>query len=80
MGLGGENVSIYLHLQIREMKPKEISRIMTAYRQTLQTLCVKDGDDPLTEMIAKAIIKVAQAGIDDPAEISAEAIKELEVR
>lgn len=73
-------MSTYLHLLIREMKPKDISRIMTAYRQTLQTLCVKDGDDPLTELIAKTIIKVAQAGVDDPAEISAQAIKELEIR
>ncbi|WP_225645918.1 MULTISPECIES: hypothetical protein [Bradyrhizobium] len=46
----------------------------------LHALSVKDRDDPLTEMIAKTIIKVAQSGLRDPAEISAQAIKALEVR
>jgi len=32
------------------------------------------------EMIAKEIIKLAQTGIKDPAQISALAIKELEIR
>ncbi|MCP1842943.1 hypothetical protein ACVIHI_004137 [Bradyrhizobium sp. USDA 4524] len=45
----------------------------------LHALSVKDRDDPLTEMIAKTIIKVAQSGLRDPAEISAQAIKALEV-
>jgi hypothetical protein len=36
--------------------------------------------DPLTEMIAKKIIKIAQTGIKDPVQISAQAIKEPEVR
>jgi len=73
-------MSMYLHTQIREMKPTEISCIMTAYERTLHALCVKDRDDPLTEMIAKTVIKVAQTDIADPAEISAQAIKQLEIR
>jgi hypothetical protein len=51
-----------------------------AYQQAGHTLCVKDRDDPLTEMIAKKIIEIAQTGIKDPAQISALAIKELEIR
>jgi hypothetical protein len=62
------------------MKPEEISRITAAYEQALRTLCVKDRDDPLTEMIAKKIIKIAQTGVHDPAQISALVIKELEIR
>lgn len=73
-------MSTYLHTQIRQMKPTEISRIVTAYERTLHALSVKDRDDPLTEMVAKTIIKVAQTEIADPAEISAQAIKQLEVR
>ena len=57
-----------------------MSRITAAYEQALHTLCVKDRDDPLTEMIAKKIIKIAQTGVRDPAQISALAIKELEMR
>ena len=70
-------MAIFLHLQTHTMGPKEVSRIMQAYERALRVLCVKD---PLTEMIAKKIIKVAQTGIKDPADISALAIKELEIR
>ena len=73
-------MSIYLHLQTHGMGPKEVSLVTKAYEQTLHTLCVKDRDDPLTEMIAKTIINIAQTGIKDPAKISALAIKELEIR
>ena len=62
------------------MGPEEISRIIAAYEQALQTLCVKDRDDPLTEMIAKKIIKIAQTGVDDAAQLSALAIADLGVR
>jgi hypothetical protein len=60
--------------------PEEISRIIAAYEQALDTLGVKDRDDPLTEMIAKKIIKIAQTGVHDVAQLSAQAIKELGVR
>ena len=62
------------------MQPDEISRVTAAYEQALHTLCVKDRDDPLTEMIAKTIIKVAQTGVHDAAQISALTIKQLGVR
>jgi hypothetical protein len=62
------------------MHPDEISRVTAAYEQALHTLCVKDRDDPLTEMIAKTIIKIAQTGVHDAAEISALTIKQLGVR
>jgi hypothetical protein len=60
--------------------PKEVNCIIAAYEQTLHTLCVKDRDDPLTEMIAKKIIKIAQAGVDDAAQLSALVIAGLGVR
>ena len=60
--------------------PKEVNCIIEAYEQALHTLCVKDRDDPLTEMIAKTIIKIAQTGVQDPAQISALAIEQLGVR
>ena len=60
--------------------PKQVKCVIEAYEQTLHTLCVKDRDDPLTEMIAQKIIKIAQTGIHDAAQLSAQAIKELEIR
>ncbi|MCA1379062.1 MULTISPECIES: hypothetical protein [unclassified Bradyrhizobium] len=66
-------MAIYLHLQTDTMAPKQIACITKAYEQTLRTLCVKDRDDPLTELVAKTIIKIARSGIKDPAKISAQA-------
>lgn len=71
---------IYRLLKNCSLEPKEIGRITDAYERALHILCVKDRDDPLTEMIARKIIKIAQTGVDDPAQISALAIKELELR
>jgi len=73
-------MAIYRLLKNSTLEPEEIGRITEAYQQALHTLCVKDRDDPLTEMIAKKIIKIAQTGVHDPAKIAALAIKELEVR
>jgi hypothetical protein len=46
----------------------------------LHTLSVKDRDAPLTELIAKKIIKIAQTGVHDAAQLSALAITELGIR
>jgi hypothetical protein len=73
-------VAIYRLLQTSTMQPEEISRVTAAYEQALHTLCVKDRDDPLTEMIAKTIIKIAQTGVHDSAQLSDLAIKQLGVR
>ncbi|MBP0113643.1 MULTISPECIES: hypothetical protein [Bradyrhizobium] len=73
-------MGIYLHLQTHGMAPREIACITKAYEQTLRALCVKDRDDPLTELVAKTIIKIAQTGLKDPAQISAQAITQLELR
>jgi hypothetical protein len=76
---GGE-MAIYRLLKNCPLEPEEISRIIEAYDQALHTLGVKDRDDPLTETIAKNIIKTAHSGVHDPAQISALAIKRLGVR
>jgi hypothetical protein len=58
----------------------EISRLTTAYEKTLHTIGLVDRNDPLAEMIAKKIIKIAQTGVRDPAKLSELAIKELGVK
>ena len=73
-------MAIYRLLKNSTLEPEEISRITEAYEQALQTLCVKNRDDPLTEMIAKKIIKIAKTGIHDPIQIAARVIKELGTR
>jgi hypothetical protein len=73
-------MAIYRLLKNSTLEPEEISRITAAYEQALQTLCVKDRDDRLTEMIAKKIIKIAQTGVHSAAQLSALAIAELRIR
>jgi hypothetical protein len=73
-------MAVYRLLKNYTLEPEEISRITEAYEQTLRTLGVKDRDDPLTEMIAKRIIKIAQTGVHDAAQLSALAIAELRIR
>ena len=73
-------MAIYRLLKNSTLEPEEIGRITEAYQQALDTLCVKDRDDRLTEMIAKTIIKIAQTGVHDAAQISALTIKRLGVR
>ena len=73
-------MAIYRLLKNSTLEAEEISRITEAYQQALHTLCVKDRDDPLTEMVAKLIIKIAQAGGHDAAQLSALAVAELRLR
>jgi hypothetical protein len=59
------------------MEPEEISRLTTAYEQTLRGIGLVDRDDPLSEMVAKKVIKIARSGVRDPTDIAALAIMEL---
>jgi pyrimidine operon attenuation protein/uracil phosphoribosyltransferase len=68
---------IYRLLQNMPMGPEEISRLTTAYEQALRAIGIVDRGDPLAELLAKKIIEVAQTGIREPADISAQAIKEI---
>ena len=71
---------IYRVFQNVPMGPEEIRYLAKAYEQTLQVIGLKDRDDPIAQMIAKKIIEVAQTGVRDPAQISAQAIKALGVQ
>ena len=68
---------IYRLLQNMPMGPEEISRLTTAYEQAVRTMGIVDRGDPLAELLARKIIEVAQTGIREPADISAQAIKEI---
>jgi hypothetical protein len=55
----------------------EIERLQKAYEIALKELCLVDRNDPLTELVARKIIQISGTGTDDPAQLSAHAIKEL---
>jgi len=68
---------IYRLLQNMPIGPEEITRLTTAYEQALRAIGIVDRDDPLAELLAKKIVQVAQTGVREPADISAQAIKEI---
>jgi hypothetical protein len=68
---------IYRLLQNLPMGPDEINRMTTAFENALRTVGIEDRNDPMAEMIAKKIVEIAQTGVRDPAEISAQAISTL---
>jgi hypothetical protein len=59
--------------------PEEIGRMTDAYEHALRVLQVRDRSDPVSEIIAKKIIKIASKTREsDPGRMSALAIKELQ--
>jgi hypothetical protein len=70
-------MAIYRLLAKSPLGPEEIEILVAAYEHTLRALRLIERSDPITELVAKKIIEVAQTGLRDPAKISAQAIKEL---
>jgi hypothetical protein len=70
-------MAIYRLLQNSPFGPVEIAVLTDAYERTLQKLSLVDRNDPLTELIAKKVIELAQRGVRDAGELSGLAIKGL---
>lgn len=68
---------IYRLLQNVPMGPEDIRRLTSAYEKALQTIGLVDRNDPIAEVVVKKIIEIGQTGVRDPADISAQAIKDL---
>jgi hypothetical protein len=72
-------MAIYRLLQNSPLGPEEISILTDAYERTLHALCLVDRNDPITDLIARKIIELAQRGVREAKQLSALAIKELGV-
>jgi hypothetical protein len=70
-------MTIYRLLKDTAFGPEDIERLVTAYEQTLRALRLKDRNDPITRLVAEKIIAIGRLGIEDPAEISKLALKQL---
>jgi len=68
---------IYRLLQSEPFGPEEIACITIAYEDALRVLGLSDRTDPLTELVAKKIIEIAQTGERDPMQIRKRAIANL---
>ena len=70
-------MAIYRLLKGSPLDPELIRSLEAAYEKTLRDIGLVDRDDPLTEMVGKKLIEIAQTGVQDPAQLSALAIKEI---
>jgi hypothetical protein len=72
-------MAIYRSIANGSFGPDEIKVMTAAYEDALLDLRVANRDDPITELIAKAIVNVA-AGERDPILVKERAINALGVR
>jgi hypothetical protein len=72
-------MAIYRLIAIGTFGPDEIKAMAAAYEDALANLKL-DRDDPLTELIAKAIVNVTGTGERDPETIKERALNALGIR
>ena len=70
-------MAIYRILQNVPLAPEDVTRLVTAYEATLRAFDLTDRSDPITELIARKIIEIAQTGVRDPLQLSRLVIKDL---
>jgi hypothetical protein len=70
-------MALYRLLRCSAFEPDEVRQVVKAYEDALSVLGFPSRDVPVTEIIAKKIIEVAQTGERDPARICMRAIEEL---
>jgi hypothetical protein len=70
-------MAIYQLIQSTPLGPDEIQSLVAACEETLRSLGLKERNDPITQIVAKKVFEIAQTGIEDPAEISKLAMKQL---
>jgi hypothetical protein len=70
-------MAIYRLLQHSAFMPEDIQPIVAAYEDCLRILKLANRSDPLTEIIAKAIFKIAQTGVRDPIQLRELALRQI---
>ena len=73
-------MAIYRLIANGAFGPDEIKAMTEAYERALADLRLNDRDDPITELIVKAIINVTATGERDPVRIKERAINALGAR
>ena len=70
-------MAIYRLLKFSAFDPEEIACMTAAYEDALRGLQLANRQDPITELVAKKIIEVAQAGERSPDRLREKALSEL---
>ena len=73
-------MAIYKLIANGSFGPDEIELMKAAYEAALIDVGVTDRDDPITELIAKAIVNVTATGERNPKEVTERALNALGVR
>ena len=73
-------MAIYRLIAKGSFGPEEIKAMTAAYEAALLELGLVDRDDPITEIVATAIVNIADRGERDPAIIKDRALKVLGAR
>jgi hypothetical protein len=70
-------MAIYRLLQNSAFAPEDITPLAAAYEECLRTLKLSDRSDPITEILAKKIIEIAQTGVRDSGQLGRLALAEI---
>jgi hypothetical protein len=70
-------MAIYRLLQQSAFGPEELSKLGAAYERTLEALGLTDRNDPMTEMVARKLLAIHEAGVCDAVGLSQRAVQEL---
>jgi hypothetical protein len=65
-------------LQDLQLEAEDVTRLVTAYEETLRALRLVDRIDPIADLVARKVIEIGLSGNRDAAEISDLAVKQLE--
>jgi len=63
-------MAIYGFLQNSGFDPETVSIMTAAYETARDRLGLTDRSDPLTQLVAKKVIELAQTGIRDPGQLA----------
>ena len=70
-------MAIYRLLQNSAFAPEDITALVAAYEDCLRILKLSDRSDPITAVVAKKIIEIAQTGIRDSGQLGRLALQEI---
>jgi hypothetical protein len=79
-GLDVASMAIYRLIANGNFGPAEIKAMTAAYEAALVDLGLVDRDDPITEIVATAIVGITSMGVHNPATIKDRALNVLGAR
>jgi hypothetical protein len=73
-------MAIYRLIANGSFEPEEIELMTAAYEAALSDLGIADRDDPITEIVARAIVQITSRGERDPAAMKNRALNTIGIR